>query len=311
MSAGLRAICRLQRAATPKAAVQGMWASVLSQLGLVTPPIPLSPVARYLDVSWPPCYSAGGGTGTLRFQNDSYRVFLNEPAAKQRWRRVRFTLAHELTHVMILKHLKNESLVTSLDANKEAHNELERVCNVGAAELLMPSRAIRTDLRRFGLAPVALSTFYDRYLVSREALVWRLASAIPSGAAIRWRRFRRHDGEPECWRVVRSYPPYSASPVRPWLPQGATIRHVQPDIITTGYEQGVVIQPVNVVVMLDRREWRTRALVTSFPARRQNEQPRFEGFLVPDEPPAHWKDELLFFSGELPEVGAGVRSSNQ
>ena len=261
-------------------------------------------------MGWPPYYAPGGKTGALRFRNESYRVVLSEPAGSHRWRRVRFTLAHELTHVMILRQLRNKTLLTSLDATKEDHEELERVCNVGAAELLMPSRSMREDLRRLGLDPFAISAFYDRYLVSREALVWRLASVIPHGAAIRWRWFKRHENELECWRVVRTYPPYAASKTRPWLPQGATIRHVQPDIISSSFEVGGNTQPVSVVVKLNRREWRTRALVTSFPAKRQSEQPKFQGFLVPDEPEENWRNDLLCFTGELPEVPSGVLLDN-
>ena len=118
------------RALVPKAetlndAIEGVVAELLEDLAC--PPTDLSQVGGKLGVQ-EICYERFPGSGELHKTKDGYRILCSsdQPHARQR-----FTVAHELGHVIVER--------TGRGAPRVGKG-VERVCDMLAAELLMPRR---------------------------------------------------------------------------------------------------------------------------------------------------------------------------
>jgi Zn-dependent peptidase ImmA (M78 family) len=300
-SLGLEAICRVQNTQSPKAAIRGACLYLLKACGVTKPPIPLKPLLKTLDVvfSWSKTsrnWRPGQSSATLQSVNGHLTIFIHESSARSNWRRTRFTIAHELVHALIVRMLGNADLIATLDDTEESHAELEKICNVGAAELLMPSSMMRKSVPEFGLSPEGLLQLYDHFLVSREAMLWRIAATMPHSSIIRWREHARDWSEAKCFRVVSCYPPYERGHTRPWLPEGATTRHLTGDVVERVAAQKKYERVNELEIELGEKSWTCEGLATFFaPRKREEKQPQFEGFVIPDEKvEAKGTDVLLF-----------------
>ncbi|HYP01000.1 MAG TPA: ImmA/IrrE family metallo-endopeptidase [Pyrinomonadaceae bacterium] len=116
-------------------------------------------------------------------------------------RRINFTLAHEIGHYVIRKALKGFISCAEL-STEDAEEEL--LCNIFAAELLMPSSVISEDLKKFGLDPEALTTLCDRYEVSLQSLLCCVTRIVQGEiVALLW---EKDDNQfSVCWSSPSSY----------------------------------------------------------------------------------------------------------
>jgi len=125
--------------------------------------------------------------GTLRMLTSGrFLILLNASASEER---KRFTLAHEIAHTFYYDDLK---------LHMERHcgaaifdSEEERLCDIGAAELLMPSAYFGRDLKEGrktegSVTPQLIRTLALRYQVSMQATCVRTVSIIKSMACIYW-----------------------------------------------------------------------------------------------------------------------------
>lgn len=244
---------------------------------------------------------------------DGYCITVHEGSFKRSWRRARFTLAHEAIHALIFNLVRDPLLIGELDCSYAAHRSLERLCDIGASELLAPSHWVRSDIRHLGVGPGALLRLYDRYLVSKEALIWRIADILPRGGVLRWRFHARDGRERRTWRIVRSYPGYERRSQRPWLPNGATLRHASLLSRDLGHGAEPRILP-RVRISLNRQSWNGAGIVSVFPERMGKEQPLFDGHRIPDESSRSWDTDMLLFaaedlsaiSAEMPAAGSSL-----
>lgn len=301
LPAGLEALCEAAGTQTPESAMRGLCATVLRNLGLDEPPIPLRPLLKELQVEFhwkESSFRPGRGAASLLLLNGGMVIHLHDPKFKRRWRRTRFSIAHELAHALIIRTLGDSSLLASLEESDSAYRQLERLCNLGAAELLMPTVPSRKLLKLHGLGPEGLLRLYDSFLVSRDALLWKIATVIPRGSALRWRFHARSPAEERKFRVVASYPPVGRKGGRPWLPQGASTRHLDSDIIGETAKRQQPICTDRCFVELDYSTWECSALTSFFPSRPASTMPLFEGFAVPDESSQPSSSEVIMFLGE-------------
>lgn len=94
--------------------------------------------------------------------------------------RQRFTLAHEISHALLLG---DDDLLSDLhDAFEGDRLEqvIETLCNVGAAALLMPEALIDEVLSRFGPTGRALAELARRADVSASSALYALAERTPA-----------------------------------------------------------------------------------------------------------------------------------
>jgi hypothetical protein len=247
-------------------------------------PIPLRPLCRRLGIRV--VRRPAPGTGTLRSAGGRLQIWLS--GDKANWRRERFTIAHEIAHVLVFSAWATAHEANPSDASPDHdERELESLCNLGAAELLMPTRPLTACLAENGISPEGLRKLYDACLVSYETMLYRLAEITPSSAVILWRNYARRSTESEKLRVVTSYQRYRTSTHAPWLPKGCTATHIQPDIVTPAYENGETIVARNLVLTLARREISCVGVSTVLPKRRTvgSRLPLFEGTRIVDEKP--------------------------
>ena len=80
---------------------------------------------------------------------------------------------------------------------------------------------------------------------------------------------------------------------RPWLPEGATTKHLNSDIVERVARQKIPEQIDDLEIELGGRVWKCGAVATFFAEREDTEQPKFEGFLVPDENSLSGKTDVL------------------
>ncbi len=152
---------------------------LLKKAGVKQPPTSLRTVITHLqkkhDLAVFPNAKLGDGmsgmlvtieTDLLDDQGDRYdEIHYNE---KQNWHRKRFTIAHEIGH-LILNTSCNESFL-SFDFVKDP---IETEANQFAAELLIPLASIKKDLKTPGTKVPDLAW---KYIVSQEAMGWKISS---------------------------------------------------------------------------------------------------------------------------------------
>ena len=101
--------------------------------GVACPPTNLEDIGLKVGVK-EICYESFPGSGELYREKDGYRILCSsdQPPSRQR-----FTVAHELAHVILERTGKNAP---------RAGKSVERVCNMLAAECLMPTSVFEARL---------------------------------------------------------------------------------------------------------------------------------------------------------------------
>jgi hypothetical protein len=167
--------------------------------------------------------------GKLRIDDRGYLVCVK---ANTRWRRARFTIAHELGHILLCESLKDQPVTLRALRDPEHWNAVERLCNQAAAELLMPSEDFRQQLDGKEISKSLLVELRKRYGVSWTALAIRFNDLLGLGVSS-WRRYQRHANERITFRVHRCWGSGDN-----WMPTGLTTRYLQPDVISSAAAHG-------------------------------------------------------------------------
>jgi Zn-dependent peptidase ImmA (M78 family) len=108
-------------------------------------------------------------------------IFLNRASGAERQR---FTMAHEVTHFLILR---DEDLLSDLhdayegDALEEA---IEVLCNVGASAILVPEPELEAMLHKYGRGARVLPRIAQGFNVSRPAACVALAQHLDGKAVV-------------------------------------------------------------------------------------------------------------------------------
>jgi hypothetical protein len=99
-------------------------------------------------------------------------------------KRQRFTLAHEVMHFLIQQ---DDDLLSDLHEayeGKELENQLEALCNLGAAEMLLPSEIVDTALVKKGQSPRLVPVLAEAQQVSEEVVIIALAERGPTPSIV-------------------------------------------------------------------------------------------------------------------------------
>lgn len=215
--------------------------------------------------------------GRLSLTKRGWHITVHQGA---NYRRARFTVAHEIAHILICEELADEPDALRALQDREHWAQVERLCNLGAAELLMPSADFEKQTLRHSFRPSGLRELYNRYLVSWEPLLRRICETF-GGSLIPFSRCRRHAAERMALRVLR--PPTGRGV---WLPTGLTSRYLVPDIVDGAMRNGfAVTERLWVDIGGIRPQLAAAAVSLSAAASAQGSlQPRLDGFEAPDEP---------------------------
>jgi hypothetical protein len=88
--------------------------------------------------------------------------------------RQNFSISHEISHTLFPD---GYQMIRYRERDRDRFDpdhELEYLCDVGAAEILLPADDFRSDLAVFGATLHAVSALRERYQASREAVVRRM-----------------------------------------------------------------------------------------------------------------------------------------
>jgi IrrE N-terminal-like domain len=238
-------------------------------------------------------------TGDGRLEMDPNGRFVVVVEAGQHWSRQRFTIAHELAHIILFSEFADDPQALRRLRSPELWSVVERACNAAAAELLMPADDVSAAVGKAGLDPLGLSELRVRYAVSWSALLVRLSEVLCVPVAV-FRRHARHRSEPTQWRVHRHYG--AAHGI--WLPTGMTTRHLSVPVVEQASAGGVAEAELVVDVPAPTL---VRALASSLVHAR--EIPRQEGFFEqsPPEEPARWPEVAVFLIPEGAAQGSPSR----
>ena len=176
------------------------------------------------------------------------RILLN-PRGQGRVRR-NFTFYHELLHHRI-EH-DDEILSLFADATPTADEALmERLCDVGAAEMLMPGEEVQRTVQQHGLSPATIPLLCDRYQASSIAVALQMvhtathrcalviAAPARAGSGVWGGRQAGRPWTPTGPRLVIQYT--AASPTAQYtLPRGQPVSEAHP-IAEAWTEAGTVV----------------------------------------------------------------------
>jgi hypothetical protein len=177
-SAAARRLCEMAGVSDVKEAIPTVVGRLLS--GLACPPTDLIGLCTRLNVTGIDEDENLPVVGELRRDGDGFRIFC---ASDQSHVRRRFTIAHELAHAVIESTGPRAPRIGS---------ELERVCDLLAAEILMPAKAFGSAL---GNRPASGSTIRElssRFQTSLSATAIRCSELRPisvleiQGGQVRW-----------------------------------------------------------------------------------------------------------------------------
>lgn len=117
--------------------------------------------------------------------------------------RIRFSVAHELVHTffddaaeVVRMRMEARRKVRPAEPPDPVHEALERLCNAGAAELVMPREFFARDLRRLGSGAQAIPELAETFQVSAPAAGLRmLECAGPGLRAVGFFEYARRPSE--------------------------------------------------------------------------------------------------------------------
>jgi len=108
--------------------------------------------------------------------------------------RVAFSIGHEISHSFFPNSVAGSRFRNICDSGSKEANELERLCDLGASELLMPLDDFRMAVAN-NYTLVRLKGLAAHFGSSLEATAFRLATAHPGLAVAGLLRYRRRVGE--------------------------------------------------------------------------------------------------------------------
>lgn len=153
--------------------------AVIEQLPDITPPIPVKDIAYALDiVDIKPITVSGFEGGLITFDDKSSgSILINETNTPHRQR---FTIGHELGHYLNPWHdpgstgqfmCNSKDMVASQYRPNDKRQKMEVEANQFSAELLMPSKFLRPDLKNLGAPEIEhIVTLAESYDVSKESM---------------------------------------------------------------------------------------------------------------------------------------------
>lgn len=215
--------------ADANAAVRRACSAVLLETNALPPPIRLAPMARHLGarIRYEDNLKVGAEEASLKIVDERLILWVSRssfenPNFRQR---ARFSIAHEIGHLILYKILGPEFLEHT-EADHSSFTMTERLCDFAASHILMPRDYLSEALRARDLSERAVRDISKLFDVSFTSLLKAVSDLVPKGAIVEWRKYRRHGGEHLAWRVWNTYTPSNSKGLESWLPKGCTLKHV-------------------------------------------------------------------------------------
>lgn len=172
--------------------------------------------------------------------------------------RRRFSISHEIGHILLFSAVANRAELVRELRSQALYSQVERLCNLGAARILMPTDEFERKLAVFSMPTLpAIESMASVFFVSLEAaarrvteirgewsvMFWELATDHPRGAAWRTAQGQQRDGGV-------------------FLPSGMSSSRLKPDIVAAAALEGSASEDVvyadlpGIIAMKDAWAWR-------------------------------------------------------
>ena len=136
------------------------------------PPIMLNNIIKYLrtrfDIDVRGKDLSNKFSGILIIRSNTFGILYNSSMSKNR---IRFTIAHELGHLMLCHEFDKEIINEKYDINKQT-DWWELEANTFAANLLMPQKVLQKDTKNLRQEDIPILS--QRYAVSEAAMTNRI-----------------------------------------------------------------------------------------------------------------------------------------
>ena len=154
----------------------------------------------------------------LTIDRGQYRI---EFAPNKNWKRQRFTVAHEIMHVILYDLFHNHINFSLVELS-----HLEKICNIGASELLVPKKNLEKDLDKETISINLITKLTEKYMASFSALSWKINDIRPNTAIYIWKKYARNKKDKHEYRVLNAFQKYTTEINHPYLPQGCTSKYL-------------------------------------------------------------------------------------
>jgi len=169
----------------------------------------------------------------LFIKNSQYTI---EFKNSQNWRRQRFTIAHEIFHVVLF-----DLFGDIIDFNKVDLKRIEYICNLGASEILVPKWSIKKDTENSQISMSIINTMIEKYKVSYSVIFRKLNSLSPETSIYIWKKYARKPEDKNEYRVFQAFQTYTKNLQYPYLPLGCTTKHLSTPEIFNKIDKSVNI----------------------------------------------------------------------
>lgn len=156
--------------------------AMIPEISKSTLPINLESAARYVGIEHVVDADMTGTDGLLSStRSGAYVVSLRKGQSRSRRR---FTLAHEMGHAIVCSSIARgdrAKVIGPLDCRTETEDDKdeERLCDLIAAELLMPVAQFSQAMDEIGVCARTIPTIARQFGVSLQASCWRIMQILP------------------------------------------------------------------------------------------------------------------------------------
>jgi Zn-dependent peptidase ImmA (M78 family) len=163
-----------------------------AERGRPDPPFLAEDLARLQGVKRIERIELGDTSALLLGEQDGYVIKVN---MKQSFYRQNFSCAHEIGHTLLhqFEHQQsNGSIDFRIPCLSIRQRDKERLCDMAAAELLMPRDVLEQHLSRLGTSVLAIEQLSRVFMVSKPAVAVRIAEVSQEPCiAIKWSHWQR------------------------------------------------------------------------------------------------------------------------
>lgn len=170
--------------------------------------------------------------GTLTVRDGRWHI--NVPLQMSGERR-RFSVAHEIGHILLFTSVADQPALVRQLRSREIYRRVERLCNSGAAHILMPTAPFTESLAPAGPPTKDLvEMLASKFNVSLEAAARRITEIQPGWHFMMWEHSTTHPKGP-AWRTAKQ--PQREN--EPFLPDGMSSSRLVPDVVLDAARKGV------------------------------------------------------------------------
>lgn len=252
--------------ANARTAIRRACSALLAEAGREKLPVRLAPLARRLgaELQYDDSLQIGREEASIRLVGERLVLWVarstyENPFMRQR---ARFSIAHEVGHLVLFKTFGPEFLEHS-EADEPSFALTERLCDYAASHLLIPRSKLAEALRARGFTASGISYLRKLFDVSAASLFRAIAELTPRGNIVEWRKYRRHAGELMTWRVWDTHGASGAD--QSWLPSGCTLKHIHHAGDLTGLTPNRPESRANISLSLGRSRVHRDAVVCIWP----------------------------------------------